>query len=207
MRTAIIEKTVYSAEDAMRDESLMEKIMLKNWDYEVKDSRWYTNVYEQFETDLEGTGFEADDIYFSGFSSQGDGAMFEGSFELSKDSELSLIESYVKDKRIVKLIKAGRIWLEVEFKHWGHYHHENSHTAWLAVELYGDHISDGYQIESYLNDGTVYEAVRDSYRDLCKSLYRQLNDEYNYLTSKEYLLDYFKQNNTEFYADGTIFYE
>ena len=206
MRTTIIEKTVYSVEDAMRDESLMEKIMLKNWDYEVKDSRWYTNVYEQFETDLEGTGFEADDIYFSGFSSQGDGAMFVGSFTLDYNPDPALIAAYIKDKRIAALIKAERVSVSCDFKHYGHYYHHKSYTNFFTVETYGNHRCDD-NIVNYLESGEVEKSICDAYESLCKDLYRQLNDEYDYLTSEKYLMETFKENNIEFYADGTIFSE
>lgn len=206
MRTAIIEKTVYSVEDAMKDESLMEKIMLKNWDYDVQDFGWWDRIYDLFEIDLIGTGFEKEKIYFSGFSSQGDGAMFVGSFTLNHNSDPVLIAAYIKDKRIAAMIKAGRVSVSCDFKHYGHYYHHRSYTNSFVVETYGNHHTDN-NITNYLESGELEESICDEYETLCKKLYRDLEKEYNYLTSEEYLMDYFKQNNTEFYADGEIFYE
>lgn len=46
------------------------------------DDDWYEHIYEAFKEKAEG--FEVSKIYFSGFSSQGDGAMFEGRYLLDE---------------------------------------------------------------------------------------------------------------------------
>ena len=203
MRTVTIERRVYSADDLRDNPEVMKRVLEKHRYWHVQDD-WWEFVYDNFKTDtLTDTCFTCKRIQFSGFWSQGDGAMFEGSFLLDYDTDLALIELYVPDKRICRLIKAGRISVSGDFKHYGHYYHEKSYTHNFVVETYGNHHNDDC-ICNYLDSGILERKIRDDYECLCKDLYRSLESEYEALVSDEYLLESFRENEIGFYADGSI---
>ena len=74
MRTETIK--IYKFEE-LNDES-QEKAIEKFYDLNIYEG-WWDSVYEMYMDRDTETGFDIDKIYFSGFHSQGDGAMFEGS--------------------------------------------------------------------------------------------------------------------------------
>ena len=204
MRTVTIEHQVYGIEDLSDNPEVRQAVLTVNYDWEVQKHGWRNPTYDAFKTSLKGTCFICDKISFSGFSSQGDGAMFEGSFLLDYTTELSVIELYVPDKRIARLIKAERISISCDFRQYGNHSHHKSYTNTFVVETYGNHRCDD-NICNYLDSGTLESKIKDDYETLCKDLYRDLESEYEYLTSDKYLLDMFKENEYEFYADGSIY--
>lgn len=87
-------------------------------------TEWYGGVYQHYIEDLLQDGFEIDEIYFSGFWSQGDGACFTGRVF---DPALFLYAMNGKDGLpwTRKLLEAGGDFTVV-VNHRGHYYHENS---------------------------------------------------------------------------------
>ena len=86
---------------------------------------WWDSCYEWFK-DTYGHLFDIDRIYFSGFWSQGDGAMFEYSF-LYENEWLDLFLAEQKDmsetrKAMMKKFAA----ISGKGSHRGHYYHEKS---------------------------------------------------------------------------------
>ena len=73
MRTETTKTKIYEFEEL--DEAVQEKAIEKFYDLNIHEG-WWDSVYEMYKEDE--TGFDIDKIYFSGFASQGDGAMFEG---------------------------------------------------------------------------------------------------------------------------------
>jgi hypothetical protein len=207
MRTETEVIEIYSATELNLHPELKEKVLEKYWDWNVSDNDWWECTYEDIEEqhDSKVSGFEIDKIYFSGFYSQGDGAMFEGRFLLNYTSELTTIADYVKDSRIVALIKAGRVVVVCDFEHKGHYYHEKSYINSFFVETHGNHFSDE-NIISYLDSGELEKSICDDYEDLCKSFYRRLEKSYDYLTTEESLMEAFTASDIEFTKDGKIFW-
>jgi hypothetical protein len=58
-------------------ESLIDKYRHIN----VEHVEWWDSEYDCFKQDMAEVGIEVDNIYFSGFWSQGDGACFEGKID------------------------------------------------------------------------------------------------------------------------------
>lgn len=165
------------------------------------DHAWYEFVYEDFE---ENCIFGVDNIYFSGFWSQGDGAMFEYSsipYSLKKDFIDSLDLSPMRKNWLLNNIYAsGR------GKHSGHYCHEKccGHNIYWEInngDLNWD--TNFYQwMEGFAEDFEQY--VIDKYEDLCRDLYRALEDEYNHRTSDEVVAETLICNEYEFTENGEI---
>jgi hypothetical protein len=161
------------------------------------DDHWYDAVYEDFQhiaeilgirlktrtTHLVGGRTRQDPcIWFSGFWSQGDGACWEGTYSYRRSAAAELRAHAPKDQtlhRIAATLQAAQrqnfYQLGAEVTHRGNYYHAStmavsvSQDSATAVEITGD----------------AETVVTDALRDLANWLYRQLEQEYEYLTSDE----------------------
>ena len=82
-------KTVYQfneLSDEAKDKAI-ENYRQAGFDYE-----WWNYIFEDAKRMGVLMGITVDNIYFSGFSSQGDGACFEGSYEYQKGSVKAIRE-------------------------------------------------------------------------------------------------------------------
>lgn len=166
---------------------------------------WWDFAFYDFKEKAKQIGFNVDNIYFSGFWSQGDGAMFE--YSIYGDSKLW--NDFVDGLNLSSMRKN---WLKNQGlpyatgKHRGHYYHSNccshsigveSNVSWSAAPLFNN------WIESFSNDFASF--VENEYQDLCSDLYKTLMEEYEYLTSKDAIIESIEANNYEFLEDGTRF--
>src|SRR5690554_5914067 len=91
---------------------------------------WWDFVYEDVKTVASLFGLEIDEIYFSGFSSQGDGACFEGYYSY-KAGGLKAVEEYAPTDMELYGIVQGLQDIQRRFfygltastKHRGYYYH------------------------------------------------------------------------------------
>lgn len=161
------------------------------------DHDWYDAVYEDFQriaeilgihlktrtTRLVGGRTRQDPcIWFSGFWSQGDGAAWEGVYSYRKSAAAKLRAYAPKDKtlhRIAETLQAAQrqnfYQLSAEVTHRGNYYHAFT----MAVSVRRDSAAAAEII------GDAESIVTDALRDLANLLYRQLEQEYEYLTSDE----------------------
>ena len=181
------------------------------------DHDWYDAVYEDFQhiaeilgirlktrtTRLVGGRTRQDPcIWFSGFWSQGDGAAWEGVYSYWKSAAAELRAYAPKDKtlhRIAGTLQAAQrqnfYQLRAEVTHRGNYYHafamavSVSRDSAAAVEIIGDAAS----------------IVTDALRDLANWLYRQLEQEYDYLTSDEAVDETLIANGYTFTEEGRRF--
>lgn len=198
MRTQTIEQTIYSYSDLLLPENdWLKEIIIKKWQNENGmniDYDWYECVYDDFKTEIAPKqGFKVDKIYFSGFSSQGDGAMFEG--------RVTDFSKFISDSRINKLINIGLISLEASFEHSGHYYHEKSYE--INFDVYGTDYDKHTNIEEYFHN-IIQDEIKEKYEDLCKNLYRNLEKEWNYLQSDDSILETIASIGYEFDEYGNI---
>ena len=203
MRTETIK--LYKFEEL--SEEVQEKVIEKKYDINLHHD-WWGSIYEMNMQDE--TGFDIDKIYFSGFASQGDGAMFEGS---PNEDILNFItpgrvfyyrnEAYQKDwSKVIKLIKNGHINIYGSFTHKGHYYHSKSYSDNLDTEMtnndwYGKNYSN---IEDILED--ILEEIREYYEDVCNKIYHSLEQEHEYYSSREAIEETISCNDYEFTEDG-----
>lgn len=214
-RTETVTRTLYKYSELTADA----QSRARDW-YREATSRDGADTLEHIVEDFEETarvlGFHTcgsnpnrrpvgNGIYWSGFSSQGDGACFEGSWYAS-DVRPSKVAELIADRPIaykdadgashpcpgnVELIGIARrlmAWTEAHpgssasLTHCGHYYHE------MAVDIDVDCGDD--------------DTFREIARDLMRYLYRSLEREYEYVNSDAAVAESIECNEYEFTEDG-----
>jgi hypothetical protein len=205
------------------DEETRETIIEKHRDINVENN-WWEFVYESWEEKLLSMGFDITDtelvderkydketgrfkstgnkvsrkihnIQFSGFWSQGDGASFTGTVDFIVWLEYKNDPKYA---RILKLMKSGVIYNVANIKRdrWHNYVHENT------TSLYTEWYFDKPNIQSLLEE--IETQCFEHHRELNEELYRDLENEYENLTSDEQVIDTLEINEYEFDNEGNI---
>jgi hypothetical protein len=137
-------------------------------------------------------------IYFSGFSSQGDGACFEGRYAYAKGSVKAIQEYAPKDAELLRIARGLARIQKLNFyrisaltKHSGRYSHAYcmSVQAWNAATCADLSREDEEQVTQLL-------------RDFANWIYRQLEKEYEYQCSDEAVEDNIAANEYEFDENG-----
>jgi len=167
---------------------IQEKVVEENREILI-DDWWYEPIIESFKERLSQLGYWDIDCFFSGFYSQGDGASFTAKYGYEKISEPDefgeqingLQEKYNHDLR-------GRI-----VKISSNYNHE----ATMIVDYL--ETDDGDAEEEDINE------FRTVSRELARTLYKDLEEEYDYLISDKAVADYFMDNAVYFYKNGEIY--
>lgn len=161
------------------------------------DYDWFEFVYDDFETICAILGIRLKTrfarlasgrsnskpcIWFSGFWSQGDGACFEAYYAYATDSVRKIRTHAPLDKELHRIAdtlqQAQRRYfyqLKAETTHRGRYHHEYC----MPVSVERD--SPTYQGLA----GDTEDLVTETLRDLARWLYRQLEQEYDHISSDE----------------------
>ncbi|GKX34104.1 MAG: hypothetical protein MnENMB40S_17220 [Rhizobiaceae bacterium MnEN-MB40S] len=210
----IIETTVFRLEelsDSAKDNA-------RAWYREgAFDYDWHDAVYEDFQqiAEILGISFKTRTvrlmggstrhkpcIWFSGFWSQGDGASFEAYYSYRKNASAE-IRSYAPQDaglhRIADVLQAVQrrnfYQLRAEASHCGHYYHE--YCMSISVER------DSPTWQDMTEDAE--EIVTEALRDLARWLYRQLEREYDYLSSDEAVDEAIAANEYTFTENGRRF--
>ena len=210
----VIEITVYRLEelsDAARDKA-------RAWYREGGfDDDWYDAVYEDFQRVAEILGLNLKTrtvrlmgggtrqepcIWFRGFRSKGDGACFESFYAYRKGAPRPIREYAPQDTelhRIADALQAAQrrnfYQLTAEASHRGGYYHEYT----MSVDVTRD--SPTWQPPTEDAEEIVTEALRD----LARWLYRQLQAEYDHLTSDEAIEEGIIVNEYTFTEEGRRF--
>jgi hypothetical protein len=185
-------------------EEAQQKAINHNRDYNIEYEDWYEFVYEEFKKQAIKEGFDIDRMYFSGFWSQGDGAMFEYTSLNDK-----LLEDFISTLHLSEMRKnwiRSNIYISGKGNHRGNYYHEGSCNHNIHWEVgNGDlHWSTNFYqwLESFSDD--FEDFVVDRYNDLCHSLYNSLEAEYEGLTSDESIKEILILNEYNFDLEGNI---
>ena len=209
----IIETTVYRLDelsDAAKDKA-------RGWYRQTGfDHDWYEFVYEDFEricailgidlktvpVRLYGGTRQKTCIWFSGFWSRGDGACFEGRYRHAKGTPQKIRDHAPKDGELHRIADALQAiqrrnfyQLHATITHRDRYFHEYC----MAIAVERD--SPTYQDVTADAEDAVIEALRD----LARWLYRQLEQEYEGLTSDEAVDETIAANEYTFTESGRRF--
>lgn len=157
-------------------------------------------------------GIDIDNIYFSGFWSQGDGACFEGTWRASDVKADKLKEYAPQDKELHRIID-GLAELAKEYpdgyfsvKHRGHYSHSGCTS--FDVELpcereeeleYDSPEYKALQVKLGEDEDTLIELARD----YMNWIYKTLEKEWDYQNADEQVDESIRANEYEFLKDGT----
>ncbi|KYO54158.1 antitoxin of toxin-antitoxin stability system [Tistrella mobilis] len=210
----IIETTVYRLDELSDAAKQKARAWYRegNFDYD-----WFESVYDDFERICAIIGVRLDThsvrlygggarqkpaIWFSGFWSQGDGACFEGRYSHAKGA-LHRIRDYApQDDELHRIADALQAIQQRNFyqlhavvTHRGRYCHEYSMIASVERD------SPSEQVMS----ADAEEAVTEALRGLARWLYRQLEREYEYLTSDEAVDEAIAANDYTFTEAGVRF--
>lgn len=172
---------------------------------------WWEEVYEQAKAEGATKGFRIDDISFSGFWSQGDGASWTGAVRLRdwvpdnpEDMETRIVRELVRNEEINLL---ANVYTR------GHGVHESTMKLDWNPEVYDESVR---LREGPLAGATIADllapfpdlfvkleaAMLESARDFAREIYDQLEQEYEYETSDEYIAELCEANEYEFNEDG-----
>ena len=207
-------KTVFKYEE-LSDEA---KEKAREW-YRGEDGgldyEWWDCVYDDFERICEILGIELatkpvrlmgggttykPEVYFRGFSSQGDGACFAGRFRGKLDMVEKIKEYAPQDKDLhsiaeclfVDFVEPYNATCRVDITTRGNYCH--SHTMHFEFNEYED--SDGEWLP--MEDRSRESVVEYNLRSLADWLYDKLEKEYEWLTSDEVVAENIIANEYEF---------
>lgn len=175
---------------------------------------WWDEVFEDAKQCLALAGFTIDRIYFSGFSSQGDGACFEGSWRAANAQPVKAMKQHAPQDKDLHAIAAAmrevakaRPDASMSVKHRGRYSHE--HCTEFDVSADGPEWDDDVRRSdaewSALRDreAEIEETIIETSRDAMRWIYRQLEREYDYLNSDEQVDEAIRANEYEFNQDGS----
>lgn len=154
---------------------------------------------------MNGSTRMGENIWFSGFWSQGDGACFEGYYAYAKDSRKKIREYAPQDEELhriadelYELQKPCFFGLKAKMTHRGHYYHEN------CMEVDVSHAQDdAYNYRNWQDRALPEEELTDLMRRFAKWIYRQLEADYDYRVSEEACRESIEANEYEFLEDGT----
>lgn len=166
------------------------------------DYEWWDSVYDDATTCAAILGIEIDKIYFSGFSSQGDGACFEGSYAYAKGSAKEIRKHAPQDEDLGsiadRLQELQRTWfygLSARVVQRGHYNHE------LCTDV--DVYDDREDINSSRDITDAEEDLKGLLREYMQWIYSRLMAEYDWLMSDEQVDESITINEYEFDEDGS----
>ncbi len=167
-------------------------------DWNVQDSFWSECVIDDAKAIGALMGIEIKEIYWSGFWSQGDGACFTGRFSFVKGIEKAVKEYAPQDKELYRIAKEIQELFRASFytaygkiEHRGHYNHSGCLSAEISC--------------NWDEKGRVDESEWTSvFRDFADWIYRQLEKEYNYLTSDEAVAERLEMSDVGFEAEEEL---
>lgn len=211
---AIIETTIYQLGELAEEAKERARSWYRQHGF---DYDWYDSVFEDFgricallgidlrtrPVRLMGGGTRSEPcIFFSGFSSQGDGACFEGSWTYARGMRRAIRDYAPEDAELHRIADALETiqWrnfyqLSATARHRGRYNHE------FCMDIPVDRDSPVYQAPT----ASAEEEVTEALRDLARWLFRQLEREYDYQTSDEAVDEAITANEYSFTETGRRF--
>lgn len=180
------------------------KVLDRMRDLNVDDQEWYLNTTEYFQDQLAELGYSHPKIYFSGFWSQGDGACFDAdSLDLVQWIR-STVKRQEKYKSLIDLVAefgiSGSIF---KASNSNLYSHERTRTFCLETsDMTEEH--DATKEQHALLDELEKDIEQDRL-NLCKDIYKSLEDEYESLTTDESIKEAIEANEYTFLENGELF--
>lgn len=190
--------TVYDFRELSSD--VQDKLVEQYRNTNVEGQFWFEDIVTNWKEKLETFGFDNPKIYFSGFGCQGDGACFTcKDVDLAKyaDHLIMQTESYDQAKwlQVFGLLYDKGL-ASAKIYQVGNYTHENSISLQYEVLVQSE---DVHQRFNGLMDHIEQAMVKIS-----KAIYRDLEDQHEYLTDDISVMESFRANEMKFLSDGSI---
>lgn len=215
----VIETTVYTYDEL--EPKAQEKA--RDWFREssASDNFFAESVVEDFVTIAKACGLslgslhskrESDAVYWSGFSSQGDGASFDASWHAANVNVAPILADYpakYTDADGNEQESRGNARLHPILKGFAALAAQYPEASGTVVKLHKYHNLvcefNVYEFNSEIEEIDAAEAS-DTFKELCSDLanwlYRTLETEYEYQNSDEVVADNIRANEYEFTAEG-----
>lgn len=175
-----------------------QEILDKYRDWNVSEGiDWWDTTFEKFVEDMAAKGIQTDTekVWFRGFWSQGDGACYKGYIETRKflDAHPHLREEFPHHAALNALDEAEP---QFSIEKSGSYTHEFTMSLTMLHDVDTEQHFNmdeplGAHAHKHLDDGInselegLEESVLEIVRGYAKTLYENLEEEYEYLTSDE----------------------
>lgn len=233
-----MEITVYKFNEleGRAKERASEKLREWHTDYD-----WWVDVYSEAKVQGAERGFEIEDIRFSGFWSQGDGASWTGSVDVKQFVEWMLEQPegtpehrWIDADRhrylcLIELMKDGWIERNINVTRSGyHYVHEQTtgpesgvdwNPLFTEMELADAEesvlrsegilkgasvvgVAEGIDIKTLMPE--LDDKIKEEVRSFSQHIYKQLEAEYDHLTSDESITEFAEANDYRFDEDGDV---
>lgn len=176
----------------MVNDEMKQELLEKYHDINV-DHDWWEFLYEDFKAEMLEKGIDIDDISFSGFWSQGDGASFTGkvrSQDMGKFMDAhDLSERYPAARYFCQF---DEVWLNL-YRTSSHYSHENTVDVSMHDSTGNPYVEGCARWDIYDTMQTLFDTeyaqleldCEEILRGYMHDLYRRLGKEYEYLTSED----------------------
>lgn len=198
------------------------------WFGESLDHDWWDCTYDNAKEDGKEKGFDIEDIRFSGFWSQGDGASWTGRVDLKQFLEHHLKEDHPDYSRyfvLQALLDEDWVHKHISVSRYGfHYVHSNTmrldSTDFSAVDRLDETDEERLQADGPLQRANVYQLwkgidgeyliedleqwIIEEAREFADKIYKDLEQEYDHLTSEESLIEGAYANGWRFDEDGRL---
>ena len=165
-----------------------------DWLREGLDYEWYDFVFEDAKKCASILGIEIDNIYFSGFYSQGDGACFNGRFSYAKGWKKAL-KAYAPID--AELLRIGHELQGTQkpylYNLSGTVDCNERYKSTKAVFHWSDKVSGGTE-----------DDLSQAFTDFASWIYKNLQTEYDWLTSEEQLIENAQANGYQFDENGRV---
>lgn len=167
---------------------------------------WYESSFDDAKQIALLMGIDIKNIFFRGFSSQGDGACFEGSYKYAKGSVKAVKEYAPTDLELHRIAtalalvqKEWRNAVSATVKHSGHYYHERCTDIDVTLDY-----SKWTDSEEATPDLTLQAEtdITELLRDFMKWIYSQLEKESDFRESDETVDDNIRGNDYTFDVHG-----
>lgn len=176
----------------MVSDELKQELLERYHDINV-DYDWWDSIYDDFKVDMDTKGIHVEDIYFSGFWSQGDGACFTGAVFVDKFTKFMEVHELCERYPAAKFF-ADNSDLSISISKESHYYsHENTVSVYLRDTTGNPYDEMTPRWEIYDTMQTLFESefamleldCEEIIKGYMHDLYKRLRKEYEYLTSEE----------------------
>jgi len=186
---------------------------------------WHECVYERFKEEGRAKGFIIDDIQFSGFYSQGDGASWTGRVYLMPFIEHFITHEHPEFSRytvLVELIRNQWVDPRMDVSRKSFYYNHSGTMSYEGIKCFASLGEDNGDVIEHgiLQGASVYELDQaiDTERLVCEleefaisrakeyadEIYNALREEYEGYTSEEYFKDLIYINGWRFNNKGEL---
>ena len=193
-------KTVTAQELLILDKKRFEKEYWLWVEHGVADYDWWEYIYDHFKEKCEALRITVDDMTFSGFGSQGDGAAFAGRVDLTALMERqgldvtypALYIGIKNDGSYARMAFNGNNMRCGSYEMWANQTAPEGVFSGLDQEAW-EELIDEQDGEAGLEDLALAEC-----QTLARELYRDLEAEYDHLTSEESFIESCECNEVTF---------